>query len=93
MNSESSTQNPFPTSSTMGGGSGTGAQPQVQRVADKAHAAVDTMAQSLTSGADRMMSWQQEYGDMAREQVRNSPLAAIGVAFAVGIVFSKLFMR
>ncbi len=72
----------------MGGDSG-----RVHRVAQSAHEAVDRLEQTLSSGSDRMMGWQQEYGDMAREQVRENPLAALGVAFAVGIVFSKLFMR
>ena len=65
----------------------------VHRMAQKAHEAVDRLEQSLGAGSERMMDWQQEYGDMAREQVRSNPLAAMGVAFAVGIVFSKLFMR
>ena len=37
------------------------------------------------------MGWQQEYGDMAREQVRANPLAALGVAFAAGFVIAKIF--
>lgn len=69
---------------------GTGTQQQVQRVAEKAHAAVDTVAQTVTSSADRMMSWQQEYGDMAREQIRANPLAVVFGAFALGYVFAKL---
>lgn len=69
---------------------GTGAQQQVQRVADKAHAAVDTVAQSLGSQAERVMNWQQEYGEMAREQIRANPLAVVFGAFAVGYVFAKL---
>ncbi len=72
----------------MGGDSG-----RVHRVAQSAHDAVDRLEQTLSSGSDRMMGWQQEYGEMTREQVRENPLAAIGVAFAVGIIFSKLFMR
>jgi hypothetical protein len=77
------------TSSTSGL-NGTGTQQQVQRVAEKAHAAVDTVAQSVSTGADRMMSWQQEYGDMAREQIRANPLAVVFGAFALGYVFAKL---
>jgi hypothetical protein len=69
---------------------GTGAQQHVQRVAEKAHAAIDTAAESLTGGADRMMSWQQEYGGMARDQIRANPLAVVFGAFAVGYVFAKL---
>ena len=65
----------------------------VQRVARRAHEAVDRVEQAIGAGSERVMDWQQEYGDMAREQVRASPLAAVGLAFGVGILFSKLFMR
>jgi len=90
MNSET-----MDTNSTTGGtsglnGTGTGTQQQVQRVADKAHAAVDTVAQTLGTQADRVMNWQQEYGEMAREQIRANPLAVVFGAFAVGYVFAKL---
>ena len=91
MNTETSTS-PFPTSATAGGDTGADAG-TVQRLAQRAHEAVDRLEQTLGSSTDRMMGWQQEYGDMAREQVRANPLAAVGIAFAVGIVFSKLFMR
>ena len=66
------------------------AQAQVQRVAEKAHAAVDSVAQSITSGTDRVMSWQQEYGDVAREQIRQNPLMVVAGAFALGYVLAKL---
>jgi hypothetical protein len=59
-------------------------------VADKAHQAVDTLAQSLNTGAERVMGWQEEYGDMAREQIRANPLAVVFGAFALGYVFAKL---
>lgn len=96
------------TSSTSGaagtsGVSSVGTSPQTQqggsegntvrRMAQRAHEAVDRLEETLGSGSERMMGMQQEYGDYAREQVRTNPLAALGVAFAVGIVFSKLFMR
>jgi hypothetical protein len=69
---------------------GTGAQQQVQRAAEKAHAAVDTVAQSLNSGAERVIGWHDEYGEMAREQIRANPLAVVFGAFAIGYVFAKL---
>jgi ElaB/YqjD/DUF883 family membrane-anchored ribosome-binding protein len=72
----------------MGMDSGT-----VQRLAQRAHEAVDRLEQTVSSSGEKVMGWQQEYGEMAREQVKTNPLAAIGVAFAAGIVFSKLFMR
>ncbi len=90
MNSETSTETPFPTSASQGTGADSG---NVQRVAQKAHEAIDRLEQTISTGSERMMGWQQEYGDMAREQVRANPMAAVGIAFAVGIVFSKLFMR
>lgn len=103
MNSEtSSSTTPFPTSATSStGGSNAGSMSSmnsmdsgtVQKLAQRAHEAVDRLEQTVSTGSERMMGWQQEYGDMAREQVRTNPLAAVGVAFAVGIIFSKLFMR
>jgi ElaB/YqjD/DUF883 family membrane-anchored ribosome-binding protein len=91
MNTDTS-QTPFPTSSSMddAGGADSGT---VRRYAQKAHESVDKLEQMLGSSTERVMGMQEEYGEMAREQVRANPLAAVGVAFAVGIVFSKLFMR
>jgi ElaB/YqjD/DUF883 family membrane-anchored ribosome-binding protein len=100
MPETTATTSPFPTTESMSGsggaaGGGTGAADanRVQRMAQAAHQAVDKLEQTLGSSQERVMGWQQEYGDMAREQVRTSPLAAVGIAFAAGIVFSKLFMR
>jgi ElaB/YqjD/DUF883 family membrane-anchored ribosome-binding protein len=106
VNSETGT-NPFPTSSNMGTSSSLGAsstvgttssmdandQGTVQRMAQKAREAVDKLEQTLGTSGERVMGMQQEYGDYAREQVRDNPLGALGVAFVAGIVFSKLFMR
>ena len=104
MNSETGT-NPFPTSSTMGTSSSLGTssgatssmdsddQGTVRRMAQKAHDAVNRLEQTLGTGSERVMGMQQEYGDYAREQVRDNPLAALGVAFFAGVIFSKLFMR
>ena len=91
MNSETmDTTGTTGTATGTSGLNGTGAQQQVQRVADKAHAAVDTVAQQLGSQAERVMNWQNEYGEMAREQIRANPLAVVFGAFAVGYVFAKL---
>jgi ElaB/YqjD/DUF883 family membrane-anchored ribosome-binding protein len=65
----------------------------VHRVAQAAHQYVDKLEQTLGSSGDRVMSMQQEYGEMAREHVKTNPLQSIGIAFAVGVLFSKLFMR
>lgn len=70
-----------------------GANNTVHRMAQRAHEAVDRLEQTLGSSSERMMGMQQEYGDYAREQVRDNPLAALGVAFLAGIIFGKLFMH
>jgi ElaB/YqjD/DUF883 family membrane-anchored ribosome-binding protein len=92
MNSETmdTTNNLGVTGQGTSGLNGTGPQQQVQKVAEKAHAAVDTVAQSISSGTDRVMSWQQEYGEMAREQVRENPLMVVAGAFALGYVLAKI---
>ena len=78
------------TSTTNTGLNGTGTQPQVQRAAEKAHQAVDSVAQTLNTGAERVIGWHDEYGEMAREQIRANPLAVVFGAFALGYVFAKL---
>ena len=97
MNSETAT--PFPTSESTGtggaglNGSGSGSTETVHRMAQRVHEAVDMLEQKLGQGSEKVMGLHQEYGDMAREQVRANPLAAVGVAFAVGYVFARLFSR
>jgi len=93
MNTETN-ESPFPTSTTTASTSlNGGSDSKVKSLAQKAHEAVDKLEQTLGTSSDKVMGMQEEYGEMAREQVRANPLAAIGAAFAVGIVFSKLFMR
>jgi ElaB/YqjD/DUF883 family membrane-anchored ribosome-binding protein len=88
MNTETA-QSPFPTSAdnapSMNGNGST-----VHHFAQKVHEAVDTLEQHIGSSSDKLMGMQQEYGDMAREQVRASPLAAVGIAFAVGFLLAKI---
>lgn len=64
----------------------------VKRVAQKAHEAVDKLEQSVSSGSDKVMGWQDEYGGQAREQIKNNPLTAVGIAFAAGILVSKIIL-
>lgn len=95
MNSDTASSSPsidtLGTGSTATGTGGTAAgRETVQKAAQKAHAAVDSMAQTLGTGADRVMGWQQEYGEAAREQIRANPLAVVAGAFAVGYVVAKL---
>jgi ElaB/YqjD/DUF883 family membrane-anchored ribosome-binding protein len=98
MNADTSTPNPFPTSAEQSGTSGTdgsgglnGDANRVRRMAQSLHEAVDSLEQKLGTSSERVMNMQQEYGDMAREQVRSNPLAALGVAFAAGFIIAKIF--
>lgn len=129
MNSDTSSNSPFPTSgssgstsgSSLGGASGMGSsgsgsssmsagagssgvsaigtapdidsEGTVHRMAQTVHDAVDRLEQTLGSSSERVMGMQQEYGEKVREQVHANPLAAVGVAFGIGVIFAKLFMR
>jgi ElaB/YqjD/DUF883 family membrane-anchored ribosome-binding protein len=93
MNAETSTQNPFPTSTDTSGSSSNGLNGEasrVRRMAQSLHEAVDSLEQKIGSGSERVMGLQEEYGNMAREQVRANPLAALGVAFAAGFVIARI---
>ena len=94
MNAETSTQNPFPTSAestgVTGGAGLNGEETRVRRMAQSLHEAVDSLEQKIGTSADRVMGMQEEYGNMAREQVRANPLAALGVAFAAGFVIARI---
>ena len=127
MNSDTSSNSPFPTSGTTGSSSGSGlggasgmggsgsssmsagagssgvsaigtapdidSEGTVHRMAQKVHEAVDRLEQTFGSSSERVMGMQQEYGEKVREQVHANPLAAVGVAFGIGVIFAKLFMR
>ncbi|NNU43840.1 hypothetical protein [Ramlibacter montanisoli] len=94
MNAETSTQNPFPTSAESSSTTGTNAlngdANRVRRMAQSLHEAVDSLEQKIGTGSERVMGLQEEYGNMAREQVRANPLAALGAAFAAGFIISRI---
>lgn len=93
MNTETAAH-PFPTSMDSGpteGGLNGGER--VHKVAQKLHGAVDTLEQKIGEGSDRVLTLHEEYGNLAREQVRANPLAAVGIAFAAGYVVAKVFGR
>lgn len=78
------------TGTTSAGSSG--ANEQVHRVAQGAHEAVSKVEETLTSGTEKLMSMQEEYSTMARERVTDNPMAALGIAFAAGIVLSEIVL-
>ena len=93
MNAETSTQNPFPTSAENSASNGAGLNgdaTKVRKIAQTLHEAVDTLEQKIGASSERVMGMQEEYGNMAREQVRANPLAALGAAFAAGFIISRI---
>ena len=95
MNADTSSQNPFPTSTENTGSNGSGSglngeANRVRRMAQTLHEAVDSLEQKIGMGSERVMGLQEEYGNMARDQVRANPLAALGVAFAAGFIVARI---
>jgi ElaB/YqjD/DUF883 family membrane-anchored ribosome-binding protein len=62
----------------------------VRRVAQKAHETVDRLEQTVSTGSERMMTMQEEYGSYAREQIKMHPLSTVAGAFAVGWLLGKI---
>jgi ElaB/YqjD/DUF883 family membrane-anchored ribosome-binding protein len=94
MNTETAT-NPFPTSAeqqsqSSGTGLNGGSSARVHKAAQTLHETVDTLEEKLAMTTEKLMGLTDEYGTMAREQVRANPLAAIGIAFAAGFVVAKI---
>lgn len=93
MNSETSDSISSMNTSSMGGSSGlngAGTEGTVRRVAQKAHDAVDTLADTINTSSEKVLDWHQEYGEMAREQVRANPLAVVAGAFVIGFLLAKI---
>jgi ElaB/YqjD/DUF883 family membrane-anchored ribosome-binding protein len=62
----------------------------VHRVAQRAHETVDKLEQTVSTGSERVMSMQEEYGAYAREQIKLHPLSTVAGAFVVGVLLGKI---
>lgn len=62
----------------------------VHRVAQKAHQTVDKLEQSVSTGSEKVMTMQEEYGSYAREHIRAHPLSTVAGAFAIGLLLGKI---
>ncbi len=62
----------------------------VHRVAQKAHETVDKLEQTVSTGSEKVMSMQEEYGAYAREQIKMHPLSTVAGAFALGLLLGKI---
>ncbi|MGZ5196243.1 MAG: hypothetical protein ACXWB8_12465 [Ramlibacter sp.] len=67
-----------------------GTSAAVHRVAQKAHEAVDKLEQTVSTGSERVMSMQEEYGAYARDQIKANPIATVAGAFALGLLLGKI---
>lgn len=93
MNSETSdilSSSSIGGTTTTPGLNGNGKENVVHRVAQKAHATVDKLEQTVSSGSERVMSMQEEYGSYAREQIKAHPLSTVAGAFALGLILGKI---
>jgi ElaB/YqjD/DUF883 family membrane-anchored ribosome-binding protein len=77
-----------------------GIAPVVDRVAQSAHEAVDKAASAANAAAkalekrgSQFKDLQATYLDGCRDQVRDHPIAALGIAVAAGFVLSILLTR
>jgi ElaB/YqjD/DUF883 family membrane-anchored ribosome-binding protein len=73
-----------------GGLNGTSATNTVHRVAQKAHEAVDKLEQTVSTGSERVMSMQEEYGSYARDQIKANPIATVAGAFVIGLLLGRI---
>lgn len=76
----------------------TGTQkPQIDRLADGAHGAIDRATQTASQVAERLNEKSEElwamkddYVESARDYVKENPLMALGIALAAGYLFGKI---
>jgi ElaB/YqjD/DUF883 family membrane-anchored ribosome-binding protein len=62
----------------------------VHRVAQKAHETVDKLEQTVSTGSEKVLTMQEEYGAYAREQIKMHPLTTVAGAFALGLLLGKI---
>ena len=63
---------------------------QVQRVAEGAHASIDQVQRGVERGIAQARDATDQWSGSMREMVREHPLASVGGAFALGMVFARL---
>ncbi|HEV8110840.1 MAG TPA: hypothetical protein VGP97_25275 [Burkholderiales bacterium] len=70
-----------------------GAQKQIDRLADSAHGAIDRasdIAERLGDKTDELWGMKDDYVGSARDYVKQNPLMALGIALAAGYLFGKI---
>jgi ElaB/YqjD/DUF883 family membrane-anchored ribosome-binding protein len=69
------------------------ARQTVDRVTEAATQAASDAAQRLSAHSDELLALQGRAMDNARTYVRAHPIAAIGIAIAIGLILSRLTSR
>ena len=63
------------------------------RFGDRLRANGAVLQEELGDAGERLAEGAKRIGDIAAEQIRAHPLAAFGIAFAVGVVATRLLRR
>lgn len=63
---------------------------EIRRLKAKLRANGEELQDSLREAGDRFAEGAATFGSSAREQIREHPLAAAGIAFAAGVVLARL---
>ncbi len=66
------------------------ARGEIRKLKAKLRANTDELNENLREAGGRFAEGAQTFGTAAREQIREHPLAAAGIAFAAGVVLSRL---
>ena len=69
------------------------ASDELDRLRAKLHANGAKLEDDLRDAGARFADGAKKFSEAATEQIRDNPLAAFGVAFAAGIVISRLLRR
>ncbi len=64
---------------------------ELHRLKEKLRANGAQLEDDLQDAGERFVDGAKKFGSAAAEQIREHPLAAFGVAFAAGVVLSRLF--
>jgi ElaB/YqjD/DUF883 family membrane-anchored ribosome-binding protein len=72
-------------------------KPQIDRLSETAHGAIDRATQTASQMAERfgergeeLFAMKDEYLETAREYVKENPFMAVGIALAAGYLFGKI---
>jgi len=67
-----------------------GAQGEFRRFSAKLRANGAQLEDELRDASERISEGAKKFGDAAAEQIREHPLAAFGIAFAAGVLISRV---